>query len=201
MPALPRPSPAELEAARAKTVPDLIGPGLLVLLVGINPSLWSAAIGHHFGNPANRLWPALHAAGVTPRRLLPTEGAELLALGYGITNLVDRATARAAEVRAEELRAGAAELKEKVARNQPRAVAFLGMTAYRSAYDRPDAGVGLQEETVAARPVWVLPNPSGLNAHYQLPDLARLYGELHAWAQRAQRARAPGHERTVGNEP
>ncbi|MDP9405771.1 MAG: G/U mismatch-specific DNA glycosylase [Actinomycetota bacterium] len=184
---MPRPSAAQLEAARGKTVPDLVAPDLTVLFVGINPSLWSAAIGHHFGNPANRLWPTLHAAGYTDRRLRPDEGDELLARGYGITNVVARATRTAAEISADELRAGVAPLAATVRRWHPRVVAFLGLSAYRTAYGRPKAAVGLQDETVAGAPVWLLPNPSGLNAHYQLPDLARLYAELRVWAASAPR--------------
>jgi TDG/mug DNA glycosylase family protein len=173
-----RPSPAELAAARDATVPDLIGPGLRVLFVGINPGLWSAVIGHHFGNPANRLWPTLHAAGFTPRRFRPTDAAELLALGYGITNLVARATAGAGDLRDAELRAGAPALVDKVARHRPHTVAFLGLGAYRTGFDRPKATIGPQPEPIAGARAWLLPNPSGLNAHYQLPDLIRLYTEL-----------------------
>lgn len=175
---LPRPTDEELAAARGKPVPDLVAPGLAVLFVGINPSLWSAVIGHHFGNPNNRIWPTLHRAGFASRRLLPTESEELLAQGYGITNLVNRATATAAEISSGELRAGAPVLREKVARYGPRVVAFLGLSAYRTAFDRPRARVGAQDERLAGALVWLLPNPSGLNAHYQMPDLVRLYGEL-----------------------
>jgi len=177
-----RPSPAELTAAAHRTVPDLVRPGLAVLLVGINPSLWSAVIGKHFGNPANRLWPTLHAAGITPQRLHPLEGEQLLNHGYGITNLVARATAAAAEVSDDELRAGVAPLEALVSRHRPRWVAFLGLSAYRTAFQRRTAVVGCQDQRLAGAGVWLLPNPSGLNAHYQLPDLARLYGELHAAA-------------------
>lgn len=179
-----RPSPAELAAAASRTVPDLVRPGLAVLLVGINPSLWSAAIGRHFGNPANRLWPTLHAAGITPRRLHPLEADELLEHGYGITNLVPRATREAAQITDDELRAGVAVLEALVAAERPGCVAFLGLSAYRTAYRRPKAVVGLQDHRIAGAGVWLLPNPSGLNAHYQLTDLARLYGELHGAATR-----------------
>lgn len=174
----PRPTPAALEAARDGSVPDLVGPGMRVLFVGINPGLASAAIGHHFGNPANRLWATLYAAGFTRRRFVPTDAAELLTLGYGITNLVHRATAAAAEVTDTELRGGVPTLERTVARWQPQSVAFLGLGAYRSAYGRPRAAVGPQDQPLAERPVWLLPNPSGLNAHYQLPDLVRLYRAL-----------------------
>jgi len=175
---MPRPAPAELAAAQDGTVADLVAPGLRVLFVGINPGLWSAVIGLHFGNPANRLWPTLHAAGFTPRRFLPSDAPELLALGYGVTNLVARATAGAAEIGDAELRAGAPALAAKVARHQPHTVAFLGLGAYRVGFARPKAAIGPQAEPVGGARAWLLPNPSGLNAHYQMPDLVRLYAEL-----------------------
>jgi TDG/mug DNA glycosylase family protein len=155
---------------------------LRVLFVGINPSLTSAARGHHFARAGNRFWPALHAAGFTPRRYAPDEDGDLPALGVGITNLADRPTRAAAELTAEELRAGAAALDALVREHAPRLVAIVGVTAYRTAFGRPRADLGLQEDTIGGRPVWVLPNPSGLNAHHQPPDLARLYGEAHAYA-------------------
>ena len=173
-----KPTAHEIAAARGATVPDLIGPGLDVLFVGINPSLYSAAVGHHFARPGNRFWPALHAAGFGDRRLGPSEGAALLALGCGITNVVDRATATAAELDPAELIEGGQQLARKVRRHRPRIVAFLGLTAYRTAFGRPRASVGRQPETIEGAEVWVLPNPSGLNAHYQLADLARLYAQL-----------------------
>jgi len=174
-----RPSRAQLGAAKHRKLPDLIRPGLRCLFVGINPGLWSAASGHHFGNPANRLWPTLHAAGFTSRRFLPSDGDELLELGFGITNLVGRATATAAEINPAELRAGVPALRRRVRRYRPAIVAVLAMTAYRVAFDRPKAVPGEQDETLAGARVWLLPNPSGLNAHYQLPELVRLYGQLH----------------------
>lgn len=174
----PRPTREEQLAAYGKTIPDLVGPGLRVLLVGINPGLMSAAIGHHFGNPANRLWPALHLAGFTPRRLHPRESHELLTYGLGITNLVARATATAAELSAAEIRAGVAPLTALVERYEPGWVAFLGLTSYRTAFDRPKALVGEQPERLAGAGIWLLPNTSGLNAHYQLPDLAAAFGAL-----------------------
>lgn len=177
-PTLPRPSAEQLAAAQDQPVPDLVRPGLRVLFVGINPSLWSAVIGHHFGNPSNRLWPVLHQAGFTPRRFLPTDAQELLALGYGISNMVNRATATAAEIRDAELREGAPRLRATVRTWQPRIVAFLGLQAYRVGFGQPKAAVGAQPGPVEGAGVWLLPNPSGLNAHYQLPDLVRLYGEL-----------------------
>jgi TDG/mug DNA glycosylase family protein len=173
-----KPSRDQIIAAAGKTVPDLISPGLRVLFSGINPSLYSAAVGHHFARPGNRYWPALHAAGITPRLFSPFEGVRLLELGYGITNVVDRSTAAADELSPQEFVEGGRHLEAKVAAYAPRIVAFLGITAYRSAFGRPRAAIGLQEEHIADSIVWVLPNPSGLNAHYQLADLARLYGDL-----------------------
>ncbi len=160
----------------------ILAPGLRVLFVGINPSLRSAEVGHHFARPGNRFWPALHRAGFTPRQLAPDQDGTLPALGVGITNLAARPTRAAAELTAEELRQGAAELDALVARWAPRLVAVVGLTAWRTAFGRPKAVLGLQDETVGGRPVWVLPNPSGLNAHHQLPDLERLYGEARAYA-------------------
>jgi TDG/mug DNA glycosylase family protein len=173
-----RPSRAAVAAAYGRTVPDVIGPGLRMLFCGINPSLYSAAVGHHFARPGNRFWPALHAAGFTDRRLSPFEDRSLLTYGYGLTNLVRRATAAADELTADELAAGARALVRKVRRFRPRAVAFLGVTAYRAAFGRPRAVLGRQPEMIAGAAAWVLPNPSGLNAHYQLRDLARVYAEL-----------------------
>jgi TDG/mug DNA glycosylase family protein len=176
-------------AAYGKGVADLLAVGLRILFVGINPSLYSAAVGQHFARPGNRFWPALHAAGFTRRRLSPFEGQVLLAQGYGITNLVARATAAAEELAEEELRAGAARLVRKVRRFRPRLVAFLGVTAYRSAFGRPGAKLGRQPEPLAGAPVWVLPNPSGLNAHFQLADLARQFAALRRAAERLGRYR------------
>jgi TDG/mug DNA glycosylase family protein len=161
----------------------VVGPGLRVLFVGINPSLTSARVGHHFARPGNRFWPALHAAGFTPRRLAPADDAELPRYGVGVTNLADRPTRAAAELAPEELRAGAAALDALVREHAPRLVAVVGVTAYRTAFARRDATLGLQEEPIGGRPVWVLPNPSGLNAHHQLPDLARLYSEAREYAE------------------
>jgi double-stranded uracil-DNA glycosylase len=161
-----------------KPVPDVLGPGLQVLFCGINPSLRSAEVGHHFARPGNRFWPALHLAGFTPRRLRPEEDGELPRFGVGLTNLVDRPTRTAAELSGDELRAGVADLAALASAWKPGVVAVLGVTAFRLAFGRPRAGLGPQPETIGGQPVWVLPNPSGLNAHHQLPDLARLYGEL-----------------------
>ncbi len=173
----------------------MIGPGLDLLFCGINPSLRSAEAGHHFARPGNRFWPALHRAGITPRQLAPEEDRELLALGVGVTNLVARPTRAAAELSAAELREGAAELEALVERWAPRMVAVVGLTAWRTAFGRPKAVLGLQDERVGGRPVWVLPNPSGLNAHFQVPDLARLYGEAREYAVTLPAAAAPPSRR------
>lgn len=178
-----RPTPEQLRAAAGRRVPDLIAPGLSVLLCGINPSLYSAVTGHHFARPGNRFWPALQLGGITPRLLRPHEGHELLARGWGITNVVARATATAAELTEDELRAGGRRLAAKLRRHRPRMLALLGVTAYRAAFGRPDATVGPQRERVAGTRVWVLPNPSGLNAHYTLPRLGELFAELRAAAE------------------
>lgn len=177
-----KPTAAQLAAAAGRTVPDLIGPGLRVLFVGINPGLYSGAVRHHFARPGNRFWPTLHAAGFTDRVLSPFEEHKLLELGYGITNIVARATARAEELTDDELRTGAKRLVGKLRRFRPRFVAFVGASAYRIALDQPRAAIGRQPEPLASCAVWLLPNPSGLNAHYQLPALGRLFAELHAAA-------------------
>ena len=179
-----RPTREELLAAAGKTVPDVIAPNLKVLICGINPGLYTAAIGHHFGRPGNRFWPALYAAGITPRLLSPYEERELLDYGFGITNLVARATAAADELTAQELVEGGQILLEKIRRYTPRILAVLGLTAYRAAFRQPKATIGAQPERIGASGsypgarLWVLPNPSGLNAHYSLNDLGRLYREV-----------------------
>jgi double-stranded uracil-DNA glycosylase len=174
----PRPTAAQLEAARSKLLADVIAPNLRVLFVGINPGLYSAAVGHNFGRPGNRFWPTLARSGFTPRQLTPFEEQELLEHGLGITNLVARATARADELSRAELLSGAATLARKVRKFRPRVVAMLGVSAYRVALQKPKAQLGIQTEAFAGARLWVLPNPSGLNAHYQLPDLARRFAEL-----------------------
>ncbi|MEU2350953.1 G/U mismatch-specific DNA glycosylase [Modestobacter sp. NPDC049651] len=156
----------------------MVGPGLDVLFCGINPSLTSAARGHHFARPGNRFWPALHRAGLTPRLLTPDEDRELLGYGLGSTNLVDRPTRTAAELTPEELAGGLAALGELVARFRPRRVAVLGITAWRQAAGRPRAVLGVQPERIGGAETWAVPNPSGLNAHHQLADLADWYARL-----------------------
>ena len=178
-----RPTPAEIAAAAGRTIPDLVGPGLRVLFSGINPSLYSAATGHHFARPGNRFWPALHRSGFTDRLLHPSEQSLLPAAGLGITNVVARATARADELSAAELVAGGEILAALAGRWQPEFVAVLGVTAYRTAFARPKARIGPQDERMGDVAVWVLPNPSGLNAHFQLDDLAREFAELRRHAQ------------------
>jgi TDG/mug DNA glycosylase family protein len=177
-PAVFRPTKEDLAAAAGKTVPDLIAGDLRVLFCGINPGLYSGATGHHFARPGNRFWPALHRSGFTPRLLSSFEEDELLDYGIGITNLVSRSTATAAELTSEELRRGGATLRRKVRRYAPAYVAFAGVTAYRTAFGRKDARVGPQEEVIGATRVWVLPNPSGLNAHYQIDGLVEEFCRL-----------------------
>ena len=173
-----RPSREELLAAAGKTLPDVIGPGLDVLFCGINPGLYTAAIGHHFGRPGNRFWPALHRAGFTPRQLSPYEEQELLRYGCGITNLVARATTAADEVTPEELRRGMAALERKVRKYTPRFLAVLGVGAYRTAFGDANARVGLQEKTIESTRLWLLPNTSGLNANYKPAQFAECFREL-----------------------
>lgn len=168
----------DLLAAAGRLVPDVIAPGLAVLFCGINPGLYSAAVGHHFARPGNRFWPALHAGGFTQRQLSPVEESELIQSGYGITNLVARASARAAELSAAELVTGAELLARKARSQRPRWIAILGIGAYRTAFRCPRASIGRQDELLASAHIWVLPNPSGLNAHYQPRQLAAAFAEL-----------------------
>jgi TDG/mug DNA glycosylase family protein len=173
-----RPTPEQLQAAAGRPIPDLVAPDLRVLFVGINPGLYSGATGLHFARPGNRFWPALHGAGFTPRLLQPDEGAVLLELGIGITNLVNRTTATAAELSAEELRAGGRRLRDLAVAYRPRSIAVLGVTAYRTAFGEPAASMGRRREPLGPSEVWLLPNPSGLNAHYQLPQFVELFRTL-----------------------
>ncbi|MCW2972682.1 MAG: mismatch-specific glycosylase [Thermoleophilia bacterium] len=199
-----RPTARDLEAAVGGTLPDVIAPDLDVLLCGTNPSLWSAATGYNFARPGNRFWQALADAEFTDRQLAPHEQGQLLARGIGITNVCPRATRRADELTAGELRAGREVLAAKVARYRPRVLAVLGIVAYRAAFERPRAVFGLQAETLEAGahpgdeprghpgsdrgsvPIWVLPNPSGLNAHFKRADLAHVFGELRAFVDAAR---------------
>jgi TDG/mug DNA glycosylase family protein len=186
----------QLEAARDRSVPDLVGEEVRLVFVGINPGLWTAAAQAHFARPGNRFYKALHRAGITPWVIDPRDGFDekereaLVTHGIAITNLVNRATARADELDDEELRRGAREVERKVARWKPRLVAFVGLSAYRTAFGRPRAQVGRQDDhAIAGAEVWALPNPSGLNAHYQVEDLAPLF---RAAAKAAGLALRPG---------
>ncbi len=170
-----KPTKAELAAAADRSIADVIAPGLRVLFVGINPGLYSGWSGHHFARPGNRFWPAIYAAGFTPRLLEPSEEQELLAYGCGITNFVNRATATAAELAPEELVAGGERLLHMVESYRPRNVAVLGITAFRTAFTRPKAALGRQADSLGDAPLWVLPNPSGLNAHYTPAALAEVF--------------------------
>jgi TDG/mug DNA glycosylase family protein len=178
-----KPTRADLIAAKDQTVRDVIGPRLRVLFCGINPGLYSAATGHHFARPGNRFWPTLYQAGFTPRLLIPAEERELLTFGYGITNLVARATAAADELAPEELVAGRHRLESKVKRYQPQVVALLGISAYRTAFAQKVVVLGQQPKRLANAVTWVLPNPSGLNAHYQLADLVEHFRTLRQAAE------------------
>ncbi|MEU7008726.1 G/U mismatch-specific DNA glycosylase [Streptomyces sp. NPDC046332] len=171
-------TPQELEAARDRVIPDVVAGGLSVLFCGINPGLMSAATGHHFARPGNRFWPVLARSGFTPRLLKPSEQEELLAYGLGITNVVARATARADELSAEEFREGGRLLTERVERLRPRLLAVVGITAYRTAFGEKRAVVGEQERTIGETRIWVLPNPSGLNAHWTVGAMAEEFARL-----------------------
>jgi TDG/mug DNA glycosylase family protein len=177
-------SRAELDAFRGATLPDLIGPGIRLLFVGINPGLQTVAVQAHFGRRGNRFYPALFKAGIVDRLIdastgfRPEDRAHLLERGIGITSLVPGATARADELENDALIAGAHQLTERVARIQPKAVAMLGITSYRVAFDQPKAVVGLQPQTLGGAQLWVVPNPSGLNAHETVASLAAAYREV-----------------------
>lgn len=178
-----KPTKQQLLEAEHKTVRDVIAPNLRVLFCGINPGLYTAAVGHHFARPGNRFWPALHAAGFTDRLVSPFEERELLQRGYGITNVVMRTTASADQLSREELREGGNQLAAKVKKYRPRVLAILGLGAYRTAFEKPKAMIGRQEELIGGTLIWVLPNPSGLNAHYQAKQLGLLFSELKAAAE------------------
>lgn len=177
-----KPSKSQILAARNKRIPDLAAKNLIVLFAGINPGLYTAAIGHHFGRPGNRFWPALHGGGFTPRLFSPFEGSLLLDLKLGITNIVERATARADELSDDELRAGGRRLLAKANRLRPTVVAFVGIGPYRVVSGNKSASVGLQKDRFGHSHAWVVPNPSGLNAHYLPAALAKLFGDLRLWA-------------------
>lgn len=177
-----KPTREQILAAEGKTVRDVIAPDLRVLFCGINPGLYTAAVGHHFARPGNRFWRALYESGFTERLLSPFDEAELLQSGYGVTNVVARATASADALTREEIISGGKRLKAKVRRYRPRILAVLGMGAYRLAFAESDATVGLQDSKIGSTLLWVLPNPSGLNANYQQGELTRLFRELRTCA-------------------
>jgi double-stranded uracil-DNA glycosylase len=183
-----RPSKEEISAAEGKTVPDLIRADLKVLFCGINPGLYSGAVGHHFARPGNRFWPVLHAAGYTNRTLSPFEERELLKKGCGITNLVERATAKASELSRRELEEGSLRLRAKIEKYGPKIAAVLGMDAYRKGFGRKEEKIGEQGDRIGRTRLWVLPNPSGLNAHYQLSDLVLIFRALRVAAEKTGRA-------------
>lgn len=180
---MPRFTQAELASYRDAVVPDLVGPDPRLVIVGINPGLWTAAVQSHFARPGNRFYPALYAAGIVDHRIDPAAGmtdddrATLMGRGIAITNLVRRATARADELTREELVAGRAELAAFVERHRPRVVAMLGITAYRTAFGAPKAALGRQPADLGPAQLWVVPNPSGLNAHATVGTLAAAYAE------------------------
>jgi TDG/mug DNA glycosylase family protein len=195
-----KPTKAQILAARNKPIPDLAGKDLIVLFAGINPGLYTAAIGRHFGRPGNRFWPALHDGGFTPRLFSPFEEDLLLDLKFGITNIVRRATARADELTDDELRAGGLRLQAKVRRWRPTVVAFVGIHPYRVVSGIKDARVGLQKRLFGGSHAWVLPNPSGINAHYQPAALAQLFGDLRLWAIAEHERRQSLQPRLSGHE-
>jgi double-stranded uracil-DNA glycosylase len=173
-----KPTAAQLAAAAGTTVADLAAPDLRVLFCGINPGLYTAAIGHHFGRPGNRFWKVLHLAGFTDRQLSPFEERRLLDASIGVTNLVPRATAAASELSPAELRQGVQRVEALACEYRPKVVAFLGVLAYRVALRQPQAAIGLQPLRLCASALWLLPNPSGLQARYQLAEMVELFAEL-----------------------
>ncbi len=186
-----KPTREQILSAEGKTVRDVIARDLLILFCGINPGLYTAAVGHHFARPGNRFWSVLFAAGFTDRLLSPFDERELLKSGFGITNVVARATASADALAQKEVIAGGLELEGKVQRYRPRILAVLGLGAYRTAYKKPKASVGRQNEKIGNTIVWVLPNPSGLNANYQQADLIKLFRALRRSALELNRLTEP----------
>lgn len=178
VPSSRKPTPQELLAAKGRAIPIVISPKLKVLFCGINPGLYSGATGNHFARPGNRFWPALFAGGFTPRLLKPYEERGLLEYGCGITNFVNRTTATAAELSDDEVREGTKKLIRTVKKYQPSILAILGITTYRVGFDSPKAVLGLQTQTIGQTKIWVLPNPSGLNAHHTAASLGRLFAEV-----------------------
>ena len=177
-----KPTKAQLADAHTRVVPDIIAPDLQVLFCGINPGLYSAATGHHFARPGNRFWPTLYRAGFTPHLFGAQQEAKLLSLGYGITNIVTRATAAAAELSKTELQGGALELIRKVEHYKPEVLAILGISAYRAAFKMPKAKLGLQSLKINSTHIFVLPNPSGLNAHFPPDALAQVFSDFRVFS-------------------
>lgn len=173
-----KPTKEDLRDAINRTTEDLIDYDLKVLFCGINPGIWSGATGFHFAKPGNRFWKALHFGGFSDRLLQPSEEHELLENGYGITSFCKRTTARADELSNEEIVQGGDNLIKKIEKFKPQFLAVLGIGAFRTAFSDPKAKLGLQNRQIGATKIWLLPNPSGLNAHYQIADLAKLFGEL-----------------------
>jgi len=173
-----KPTKEQIAAAAGKKVRDVIARDLSVIFCGINPGLYTAAVGHHFARPGNRFWPALHLSGFTDRLLSPFEEHQVLKLGVGITNVVSHATSSAAELMKEDFTEGGQTLRRKIQRYRPKILAVLGIGAYREAFESPQAVIGPQENEIGNTRIWVLPNPSGLNANYQLDDLVKLFIEL-----------------------
>ncbi len=173
-----KPTKEDLRDAPNRTTEDLIDYDLKVLFCGINPGMWSGATGFHFAKPGNRFWKSLHLGGFAERLFHPSEEHELLENGYGITSFCKRTTATAAELSNEEIIQGGKNLVKKIEKYKPQFLAVLGIGAYRTAFNQPKAKLGLQEEEIGKTKIWLLPNPSGLNAHYQLNDLAKLFSEL-----------------------
>lgn len=175
---LRKPTKEELLAAEGQRVPDIIAPDLNVLFCGINPSVYSAVVGHHFARPGNRFWPTLHQSGFTPRLLSPADDHLLLDFGLGLTNVFELATVGEKDVSTAQFIAGGKRLEERVRTYRPAVLAVLGIGAYRKAFGDRKARIGPQSNQIEDTQIWVLPNPSGLNAHYQLPDLVRVYSQL-----------------------
>jgi TDG/mug DNA glycosylase family protein len=177
-----KPTREELLEAANQTMPDILAPNLKVVFCGINPSVYSVVIGHHFARPGNRFWPALYAGGFTPRLFAPSEDQKLLTLGLGITNVAEPSSTAAADLSNEQIKEGGKILRAKIERFQPGVLAVLGIGAYRLAFEQPKARLGLQDTQIGDTRIWVLPNPSGLNAHYHPPQLAQLFRELREWS-------------------
>jgi TDG/mug DNA glycosylase family protein len=187
-----KPTREQLAAAAEKRLPDLLAPGLDIVFSGINPGLYSTAVGHHFARPGNRFWPTLFAAGLTPTLFVGEDDAKLPGLGIGMTNIAPRTTAKAEQLTLEELRAGANSLRRKILRYQPKLLAIVGFGAYRTAFEQPKAIGGLQEQSIGETKIWLLPNTSGLNANHLQGELTRRFTELSAYLDlsRTRTARA-----------